>query len=293
MDNPTVYALLTSWDWRPEVIFVLGAAAIFYLNGWLKLRRRGNARLASGWRLASYFGGLFVLAISLMSFVDILGGLLFLMHMIQHLLMLSLAPILLLLGEPFPMLTWGMPGGKQLAERLFDRQGIGRQLLQKLPVGGVLLLSVGFLWGWHDPNAYNAALRIGWLHDLQHLTFFLPGMLFWWKVTGAAPRMHGRSPLFPRLALLLLMAVANMIPAVGISLASEPIYTYYLDMPRVAGIDVMTDQVIGGVIMWVPGTMMYMVALLILLFRAFQQSEKAKGGVDNRRYMVEAAAVNR
>jgi putative membrane protein len=291
MDNQTLYALLTSWEWRPEVIFVLGAAALFYLNGWIQLRRRGNARLASGWRLLSYFAGLFVLALSLMSFIDILGGLLFIMHMIQHLLMLSIAPILLMLAEPFPILTWGIPGGRRLSQKLFARQGSGRWLLQNLPVGGVLLLSVGFLWGWHDPNAYNAALRIGWVHDLQHITFFLPGMLFWWKVTGAAPRLHGRNPLYPRLALLLLMAIANMIPAVGISLASEPIYTYYLDMPRVAGIDVMTDQVIGGVIMWVPGTMMYMVALFILIFRAFQKNEQAHGGVDNRRRMVEAAAV--
>lgn len=289
--DPTLHALLTSWDWRPEVILVLALGGAFYLTGWLRLRRRGRRQLATIPRLVSYMAGLFLLTFSLMSFVDILAGLLFFMHMIQHLLLLMIAPILLLLANPFPFIVWGMPYGRDIAAALFAKGAPFRMGLEKLPAGAALMLSVVFLWGWHDPAAYNAALRTGWVHDLQHLTFFIPGMLFWWKVTGAAPRMHGRFSPFSRIGLLLLMAIANVIPAVAISLSTEPIYTYYLDMPRVWGIDVLQDQIIGGIIMWIPGTMMYMLAIFVIVFRLLSKHEEKAVTADKSRYLVEKSQL--
>jgi putative membrane protein len=271
--DPTLRALLTTWEWRPEVILVLGAAGAFYLRGWLRLRRRGRQQIASGWRLASYMGGLLVLALSLMSAIDILGGLLFLMHMLQHLLMLMVAPVLLLLGNPFPFIIWGLPRGRQIGYALLSRQAPLRRLLRQLPPAGTLILSVAFLWGWHDPSLYNGALRHGWLHDLQHLTFFLPGLLFWWKVMGAAPHVHGRVTPLTRIALLLVLAIANAIPGVIIAMSPEPIYSYYLEVPRLWGISALQDQMIGGILMWIPGTMMYLLALLIIVGRQLGHPE--------------------
>src|SRR5690606_10400050 len=158
----------------------------------LRLRRRGRHQVATGRRLASYLAGLTLLAIALMSAIDVLGGFLFFMHMIQHLLMLSIIPILLWLGEPFPLILWALPRSaqKQIGRLLFARRAPFRQFLRWLSSPGlIVLLFLIFVWGWHDPNAYNAALRIPWVHDLQHITFFIPAMLGWWKAIGAAPHL--------------------------------------------------------------------------------------------------------
>src|SRR5687767_9994579 len=123
--------LLTSWDFRPDVLLLLLLSGGLYLTGWLRLRRRGRHQIATYPRLASYFVGLIILAIALMSAIDILGGFLFFMHMIQHLLVLSIVPVLLWLGEPFPIILWALPRSwqKQIGRLLFARRAPFRHLL--------------------------------------------------------------------------------------------------------------------------------------------------------------------
>ncbi|MEW5988270.1 MAG: cytochrome c oxidase assembly protein [Chloroflexota bacterium] len=257
-----------SWDWRPEILLLLGSAGLFYGRGWRRLRRRGRGQLATTGRLIAYLAGLLVLVITLMSPLDVLAGWLFFLHMIQHILMLTIAPILLLLGDPFPFFIWGMPGGERIGRALFGRHAPFRRFLRQVMQPGVVWLTfVVFLWGWHDPHAYNAALRYPLLHDFQHLTFFLPGMMSWWGVIGAGP--HLQRPLSPivRVIYLLGTAAANAVPGVIIALSGAPIYTYYESVPRLWGISVMQDQVISGLIMWIPGTMMYLLAALFFVGR--------------------------
>ena len=113
-------ALLLSWDLRPEIILVLGLAAAIYLGrvatfhvmavgGRLALIGLRRRPLAAGWRLATYWAGLATIALSLMSPVEMLSSQLFFMHMIQHLLLTMVAVPLLLIGNPFPVLVWGLP----------------------------------------------------------------------------------------------------------------------------------------------------------------------------------------
>jgi putative membrane protein len=273
--DPTLRALITSWDWRPEILLVLVISAALYMRGWSHLRRRGRRQLASGLRLASYLSGLGVVAVSLMSAIDILGSFFFFMHMLQHLLLIMVAPVLIWLGNPFPFLIWGLPKGRQIGTALLSRQAPFRAALQRLPAGAILILSVALLWGWHDPAAYDAAIRYGWVHDVQHLTFFLPAVLFWWKVTGAAPHVHGRLTAPGRIALLIGMAVANAIPGAIIALSPQVIYEYYLAIPRLWGISAHQDQIIGGILMWIPGTMMYLLAVLVILGRLLGERDAA------------------
>lgn len=285
MDSTTRF--LTTWDLRLDVIVVLLLSGTLYLVGWLRLRR-GRHQLATVWRLVSYFTGLVVLAIALMSAVDILGSFLFFMHMIQHLLLVSIAPILIWVAEPFPFIMWALPRRWQVGRRLFSRHAPVRRALQRISTSGVVvLIFIIFLWGWHDPNAYNAALRIPWLHDVEHLTFFLPAMLGWWRATAAAPHFYGRTTVLNRTAQLLGTAVANMLPGVAIAMARAPIYTYYESVPRLWGISVMNDQIISGMIMWIPGTMMYVVAILVIIGRKLAQENDGRDD-DRSRYLAEA-----
>ncbi len=275
--DPVVSAALLSWDIRPEVIAGLLLAGGLFSLGWRRLHRRRSA-LAAPWRLASYLSGLAVLGLALMSPIDVLGGQLFYMHMIQHLLMVMLAPPLLLLANPFPLLLWGLPPrGRAVVAGWFTPGALVRQTLRLLtPPGLAWLLFIGFFLGWHDPNAYNAALYSDTVHDLEHVTFFGSAMLYWWHVIGAGPRLHGHFSRSAKIAFLLVTVPVNMAAGITIAFATEPLYTYYTTVPRFFGISVMNDQMLSGIIMWIPGSMMYIIAALVLIAGLVQrEAEKA------------------
>lgn len=271
--DPVLSALLLSWDLRVEIIISLVLAGGLYTRGWWRLRRRTNSRatLATGWQLAAYLGGLVILGLALMSPIDVLGGQLFFMHMIQHKLMVMIAAPLLLIANPLPFFLWGLPARlrRQAGGALNRRSPIRRGLFVLTAPGLAWMAFVAVYLGWHDPNAYNAALRSDFVHDVEHLTFFFTAILYWWYVIGAGPRLRSPSR-GARVAFLLATVPVNMAAGVTISFASQPIYTYYTTVPRLWDISVMLDQMISGVIMWIPGSMMYLLAALILISRLVQ-----------------------
>jgi cytochrome c oxidase assembly factor CtaG len=301
--DPVLSAILASWDWRADVLITLAVAGLLFTSGWRRLhhrttshltgaaRRSGRISLASGWRLLSYWTGLLIIALALLSPIDVLSAQLFTMHMIQHLLLIMIAPPLLLLANPMPFLLWGFP------PRIRRRVGIGigrvigssahsRNTVKSLTGPGLTwMIWVIVIIGWHDPAAYDAALRSEFIHDLEHISFFFVGMLFWWHVTGAGPRLHKQHGFIGRIAFVLSVIPPNMAAGVVIAFASEPIYAYtsgYL------GLTALGDQQLGGVIMWIPGSMMYIVAALILASQLLQREERkpslpeSQWGTDDR-----------
>lgn len=281
--DPTLSAFLTSWDPRIEVLFLLAIAGTTYILGWWRLRSRtrhhvvrSRWNVAARWRPISYLAGLTILGVALLSPIDVLASQLFTMHMVQHILLVMIIPPLLLLANPLPYVMWGLPST--------FRRPVGQALGRKSPVRQTLEIvsKPGWVWlafvvlylGWHDPNAYNLALQSAFAHDLEHVTFFLVSMLFWWHVIGAGPRLHRKMPPLARAGYVLLAVPPNMIAGIAIAFASQTIYTYYEAMPRLLGLSVLDDQRIGGVIMWVPGSMMYMVAALVLVSRWLQREER-------------------
>ena len=274
--DPLLSALLLSWDVRPEVLVVLALLGSMYARGWWRIRRQRVGRparqvasqhpLAAGWRLAAYLGGLAILGVALMSPIDVLGGQLFAMHMIQHLLLVMIAPPLLLIANPLPFFLWALPAGTRYAVGgLLNRESPLRRGLRSITAPGLVWMGfVAVFVGWHDPHAYDAALRSTPVHDLEHITFFGAAMLYWWQVIGAGPRLRSLSRGM-RLVFLLATIPVNMAAGVAISFANQPIYPYYAAVPRPWGMSVMQDQTLGGVIMWIPGSMMYVLAALILI----------------------------
>ncbi|GIX49713.1 MAG: membrane protein [Candidatus Tectimicrobiota bacterium] len=236
--DPTLRAFLASWSWRPEVLLVLGLLGSTYVTGWCRLRRL-QARSASGGRLAFYLAGLGVLALGLLSPIDTFGAFLFFMHMIQHELFVMVAPPLLLLANPLPVLLWGLPrAARRRLGRLLTRQALTRRLLRTLTHMPVALpLYVLTLWLWHLPAAYQAALRLEVVHDAEHLTFFATALLFWWPIVNPAPRLHGHIAYGLRLVYVLLAALQNTLLAALISLTERVLYPYYEAVPRLWGPD--------------------------------------------------------
>ena len=275
--DPVARAALSSWSWRPEVIIPLIILGILFVAGWRRLRARGGRvtgwrTLGAAWRPVSYIAGLLVIGLALLSPFDVLVQQLFFMHMIQHLLLIMIAPPLLLLPNPLPFLLWGLPGRLRLAAGgalnsvIHKQSAVGRVLrLVTTPVA-VWFVFVGTIIGWHDPALYNAALRSDWVHDLEHVTMFAAGMLYWWLVSGAGPRLHKNLSRVAKIAFILAVIPPNMALGIVLAFSQQPIYAFYSDMPRLWGISAVDDQRISGVIMWIPGNMMHFMTALALIF---------------------------
>jgi putative membrane protein len=243
------------------------------------LRQRGVvAKIATKRKLAAYLAGLATLALALLSPIDWLGGQLLFMHMIQHKLMIMIAAPLLWLGTPFPVMLWGLPGAlRKPVGTLFTREAGFRRLLTAVTNPGIAwLLFIIVYMGWHDPNAYNAALRYGWVHNLEHLSFFGTALLFWWHVVGAAPHLHHLS-VWGRLALVVSVIPFQMAAGIVIATADTVIYSYYESVPHIWGFTALADQAIAGAIMWIPSSEMLVWAVVFLLGGLAQQ-EKSRAG---------------
>jgi putative membrane protein len=290
--DPQLEAFLLSWDFRLDLILLLAVFGIAYTVGWVKLRLK-KARIANGWRLASYYTGLVLLAIALFSGLDVFQTQLFFMHMIQHLFLLMFAPPLLLLANPMVFILWALPR--------IERQQVGRLLRSKSRFRRtfVSLTNPWMVWlvytinliVWHDPNPYEAAIESDLLHDIEHFTFFYAGMGLWWHVTGAAPKFHGRRSYPMRMLLIVASFFVNLFVGVLITLSPDIIYTYYESVPRIWGISVEDDQRIGGLLMWIPGGMMYLMTFLILGANLVAESERrARLGDRQRKLKFEGAS---
>ena len=289
--DPVNRAILLSWNWRPEVIIVVGLAAGLYIRGWVLLRRRTKSHkrkrragqpysLTAVWRLIFYLSGIFVIGVALLSPIDVLGGQLFFMHMIQHLLLIMIAPALLLIANPMAVTLWGMPRnlrkpvGKGLSFILNSDSKYRGWIRTATSPGIVWLMWVIVIVGWHDPGMYNWALERESAHNLEHITFFIVSMLYWWLVIGAGPRIHKQFSLIGRIAFVILAIPPNMLTGMVIAFTPTPQYTYYLNVPRIWNVDVLTDQMWSGVIMWVPGSMMFIIAALVLIAELLGEEER-------------------
>jgi cytochrome c oxidase assembly factor CtaG len=274
--NGFVDVILLSWSWRIEILLSLGLAAALHLAGRWRLRRRGGKNLVAPWRSAAYLGGLVVVAVALMSPIDTLASQFFYMHMIQHLLLVMVAPVLLWIADPMPVAMWGLPTTlrREVGNWLKPGAAFRRTLRAVTTPGLTWIYFVVVLVGWHDPNAYNAALESDLVHDLEHLTFFGTAMLFWWHLIGAAPHIHKPLSRWMRVAYALSVVPANMLVGVAISFATRPIYSFYTRVARPGTMTILQDQMLAGVLMWIPGSMMYILAALVFLAQLLGEEER-------------------
>lgn len=243
----------------------LVAVATVYGRGWRSLDRMGHP--PARWRLALYLLGLAAIAAALVSPIDALADKLFPMHMVQHLLLTMVAAPLVLLGNPLPVVLWGVPRGTRrwlahpLTRQARFRKGL--RTLTWLPVAW--LLYVVDLWMWHVPRLYQLALAHEALHVLEHAAFFVTALLFWWPIVRPAPRLH--RPAHPGFEILYLLAATAQNTALGalLTLPERSFYPYYDEAATRLGVNAADEQAAAGGIMWVSGHM-YLLPILVLLY---------------------------
>lgn len=255
------------WNLAAWLLALLALSAAGYAWGTRQLwRQAGRGRGITELQAAAYALGWLTLVGALVSPLDALGGRLFSAHMVQHELLMVIAAPLLVVARPLVAWTWALPlAQRRRVGRWFQARGwtaFWGTLTDPLVAWALHALA---LWAWHIPAAFDAALVSEPLHILQHVSFLGTALFFWWAVLGHDPR--GRyGPGHSAAYLFTTMMHTGALGAL-LSLAPTPWYTEYVPRTSALGFDPVEDQQLGGLVMWVPAGLAYVVAALWVLGR--------------------------
>jgi putative membrane protein len=262
--NAAAQAALRSWSAPLGVDLALCAAALIYARGWFRMRSAFPG-LILPWRFAAYITGIICVWIAIGSPLNAFDDALLTVHMVQHLLLMSIAPPLILLGAPQLPLLHGLP-------QFFARKIVGPvlrcSLVRRLErIAG----NPAFCWfaaaialiGWHIPSAFELALRWPRLHQLEHACFLGTGLLFWWPVVQPWPS----APRWPVWSIPLYLFCATL-PCDALSaflaFCDRVVYPSYLSAPRIFAWSPLADQQCAAALTWAAVTIILVVPAVIV-----------------------------
>jgi putative membrane protein len=251
-----------AWTVHPSVVVGLAVTGGLYaFLGGLRAPRR---------RIAAFAGSLAVLFLSLNGPLHNLSDeYLFSAHMVQHLLLTLLFPPLFLYGLPAEVVGRAL----YVVRRAWVMRAL-RWITRPVPAALVFLVPIT---AWHFPVLYEAAMRDHDLHIVQHLTFLSTSVLMWWPILSPVPELP-RAPYPVQLVYLFLLGIPMSVVGALITLSQEVLYPFYAAAPRVWGLAPVADQQLGGLIMWVPGGLMFWVVMTVVWFRWSAHSERGEEG---------------
>ena len=263
------------WSFEPWVLVLLSVSIVLYAIGLRRLwRHAGRGRGVSALQMLAFAAGWLTLIVALVSPLDPLGSQLFSAHMVQHELLMIVAAPLLVLGRPLAAWAWALPFQWRRAVGHFFHAPAwrGPWLFVTGPFVAWVLHALA-LWIWHVPFLFDAALANEGVHTLQHATFFLTALVFWWSILGAATRKERG------IALLSLFTTMVHTGALGalLTLAKTPWYPSYFQTAPIYGLDALEDQQLGGLIMWVPAGFVYIACGVALASRWLEPSGRGSG----------------
>lgn len=248
--------LWSAWDLAPSILIPLILTAILYYRG---------ARPERGFTTrerACFWAGWVTLALSLVSPLHPLGEALFSAHMVQHELLMVVAAPLLVLGRPLVASLWAFPIG--------PRRQLGGLSRTFHNAAAAWIVHAFALWGWHFPVLFQATLDSSFIHSLQHISFLGSAIIFWWALFH--DRLRGRNY---GIAVLYLFTTAIHTSILGALLTFSNVIWYPAYSARTAawGLTQLEDQQLGGLIMWVPAGLTYIIAGAWLMARWIRQSD--------------------
>jgi putative membrane protein len=249
----------------PVALTTLAVVAVVYLRGWFALRST-STRTIQPWHAGSFLFGLLAIWLALASPVAAYDHHFLTVHMIQHLLLMSIAAPLILLGQPLIALSHGLPAslddvvGRTLRRATMRRLGTALVTPVWCWIAATMALVV-----WHVPAALTLTMQSDPWHAVAKASFVVTGLLFWWPVVQPWP-----SVAVPRWSTVLYLFLA-MLPCDILSaflVFSERIaYSAYLSMPGHTSLSVLEDQAVAGALMWTVVTLVYLTAGTIVAAR--------------------------
>jgi putative membrane protein len=261
------------WDWSfdPALALVVGMA-ILYCIGNRRTVAPERTKRERHWQSISFYAGLAVVAIALSSPLDALSEQLFWAHMVQHVLLLVVAPPLIVLARPWIRVWRSLPLGARQSlgrglgqgERTAALRALSRTLGSPLPS---FLLFSGVLLVWHVPALFDATLRVSELHALEHTLFFATALLFWKQVIPSPP-LRARLAAPQRALYAVGAMIVSWVLAVVLALAPHTLYDFYAHQAsRPGGISAIADQQLAAGIMWVPGSITFVIVIFVYIHR--------------------------
>jgi cytochrome c oxidase assembly factor CtaG len=262
------------------VTLSLVVVASVYARGWLRLRRVPGSAIALR-SLGAFMAGLVSIWIAVASPIAALHHALLTIHMVEHVLLMAVAPPLLLLGTPSLTLRYGLPfrWGRR-GDRAGVRRPRGRVFRRLVTHPAVCWLApVAALIGWHVPAGFELGMRSPWWHGVQAASFLASGILFWTPVVRwrAAPAERWMMPLYLFAATLPCDAVSAFLV-----FCDRVVYPSYLTAPRLVDMSALRDQQCAGALMWVAVTLIYIVpavAITLELLSPLRTQSRRTGGM--------------
>lgn len=270
---PAPHDVWKAWTFEPTVVALLLISAGMFVAGMLKLRARAGRWPARFTPSALAFGvGWVVLAASLVSPLHALGSALFSAHMAQHELIMVLAAPLLIAARPLVPALWSLPESGRQWTRRFIRAGPFRSFWRFIsrPLVAWVMHGVA-IWVWHIPRFYGLAVESELAHAAQHASFFGTALLFWWTVLPVSPSNRNATSLFSVFGTALHTGVLGAL----LTFSDASWYPVYGGATEAWGLSPLEDQQLGGLIMWIPGGLTYLIVALLAAARLLR--EPARG----------------
>jgi putative copper resistance protein D len=284
---PDATTFLLAWSWEPTLALPLISAALV----WLALVRRVNRAHRSNpvprRRTVAFLGGLFAIALALMSGIERYDTILFSVHMVQHLLLALVAAPLLAFSAPITLLLRVASPEVRRRRILPFLHSRAVRALSFPVVAGVLFAAV--LWASHFSPVFDLALENPLVHDLEHAAYLGTALLFWWPAVAADPGPWRLS--HPARAMYVFVQMPqNTFLAVALLGAPTPLYEHYTTLARTWGPTPLEDQKQAAGIMWLVGDLMFLAAILLLV-AAWMRHEERRTQHEDRRADVARVAI--
>jgi putative copper resistance protein D len=287
---PDAASLALGWSWDPLPTIPLLVAALVWVSAVRRVNRAHPANRVPPLRTAAFFGGLFAIAVALLSGIERYDTVLFSVHMVQHILLALVAAPLLALAAPITLLL-----------RVVSPETRRRRILPVLhsrlvraasfPVVAWLLFT-GFMWAAHFSPLFDRALEDPLVHDLEHAIFLGTALLFWWPAVGADPSPWRMS--HPARAMYVFLQMPqNTFLAVALLSAKAPLYQHYATLVRSWGPTPLADQEAAAGIMWFVGDLIFLTAILLLVAAWMRHDERRTAQEDRRADAARAALRER
>lgn len=257
------------WSADLTILTALGATCAVYLRGVMQVwRRAGVGHGIAAWRSVAFAGAILSVGIALLPPLDSLSSVLFSAHMAQHLILTIVVAPLLVLSDFQVALVWALPRrwAISVARRVYRSKlfSLGSKTLA-LPAFAWLSSTIIF-WGWHAPLLFEAALQDERIHALEHVSFLLSSILFWWVLVKPSSPKHIHYVM--AVAYLFATSLQSTVLGALMTFGSAPWYPYYATLVTRWGMTPLQDQQLAGLLMWMPGGFLYSL-LTIAYFAAW------------------------
>jgi putative membrane protein len=277
--EPTAWTFLFAWTFEPLLVLPLLGTALAWTWAVCRVNAAHPANPVPRFRSVAFLGGLFAIAVALLSGIERYDTTLFSVHMVQHILLTLVAAPLIALGAPITLLLRVASAGTR---RRWILPVLHSRVVRAVSFPVVAwVLFAGVMWASHFSPLFNLALENPLAHDLEHALFLGSALLFWWPAVGQDPSPWRMSHPVRALYVFLQMP-QNTFLAVALISAQAPLYEHYVTLERAWGPDPLADQQLAAGIMWVLGDILFLGAVLALVYGWMRHEERQTARADRQ-----------